>query len=437
MYTRYLDRLCEDIARSAAIAEDAGAVLVRHVDSIYLGGGTPSVLSPTELQRIFASIREHFEVEREAEITMECAPGTLSPELLEAACGCGVNRVSLGVQSFADKEAAGVGRLHTRAVVLDDLERLRRMGLDNINLDLIAGLPHQTLASWRFSLEEALSAWVPHVSVYMLEIDDDSRLGKELIAGGTRYHAHFVPDDDATAEFYLHACQMLENAEVKQYEISNFARTGQAPAGVVPLDGDGSSARISAGEAGSLQAPAEQGDLPTWHSRHNLKYWTRRPYLGFGVDAHSMLPAGVEGEGSEFESVRFATPDTLEKYLEGRTPEVTRVGPVEALEEGWFLGLRLNRGVEPMELARAFGAEAAARYNDIVVELEQAGLLQRAGARLRLTTRGRLVSNEVFERFLVDRTARSGPDPTTSCSPGSGRPGQMPLRPHPARSPVE
>ncbi len=199
-----------------------------------------------------------FEVQPDAEVTVECAPGTLNGATLESLLRCGVNRVSLGVQSFVDQEAAAVGRLHKRATVLEDIARLRAAGIANINIDLIAGLPHQTAESWDFSLAETIATGAPHVSVYMLEVDEDSRLGRELLAGGTRYHAHFVPDEEAMADFYLAACDRLASAGIAQYEISNFARAG-------------------------------------FESRHNLKYWTRQPYFGFGVDAHSMLALCYSG----------------------------------------------------------------------------------------------------------------------------------------------
>src|SRR4029077_17960966 len=134
----------------------------------------------------------------------------------------GVKRISLGVESFVDKEAAAVARLHTREKTLDDIARLRKAGVSNINVDLIAGLPHQTAGSWEYSLSETIATGVPHVSVYMLEVDEDSRLGREMMAGGTRYHAHFVPDEDATADFYVMACEQFEAAGIVQYEISNF-----------------------------------------------------------------------------------------------------------------------------------------------------------------------------------------------------------------------
>jgi len=253
-FENYVARVIEDIGNARTVAADLGGAFEERADSIYLGGGTPSILESSQLLRIFEALRGEFALTADAEITVECAPGTLNLALIDALVECGVNRVSLGVQSFVDQEAQSVGRLHKRSIVLEEIARLRTSGIVNINVDLIAGLPHQTAASWEFSLAELIAAGAPHASVYMLEVDEDSRLGRELIAGGTRYHAHFVPDEGATADFYQQACETLNTAGIKQYEISNFARAGA-------------------------------------ESRHNLKYWTRQPYLGFGVDAHSMLRA--------------------------------------------------------------------------------------------------------------------------------------------------
>ena len=184
------------------------------MDSVFLGGGTPTILDITQLERLFVTISQKFAVRNDAEITVECAPGTLSPPMIEALQRCGVNRVSLGVQSFVNIEAASVGRLHKRTTALEDIARLRAAGLENINIDLIAGLPHQTAESWEVSIAESIASGAPHVSVYMLEVDDDSRLGRELMAGGSRYHAHFVPDDEVTADFYETACKRLDAAGV-------------------------------------------------------------------------------------------------------------------------------------------------------------------------------------------------------------------------------
>jgi len=368
VFQRYVDRVCADIANVASTANQVGGTLEREVDSIYLGGGTPTVLEPVQLERMFAALRNQFEVLPGAEITVECAPGTLSSIMLDGLLRCGVNRISLGVQSFIDGEAASVGRLHKRATVLDDISRLRANGISDISIDVIAGLPHQTPASWNESLDQTFATGAPHVSVYMLEVDDDSRLGRELIAGGTRYHAHFVPDEDATADFYLTACERLNAGGISQYEISNFAR-------------------------------------PESESRHNLKYWTRQPYLGFGVDAHSMLKSATP----ELESVRFSTPDALEKFVAAAPLQKIPVTRATALEENFFLGLRLNRGVDPREIAARFDEQVLPDLDSTIAELVAYSLLEQADGRIRLTSQGRLLSNEVFQRFLAASPAAQSP----------------------------
>jgi len=359
VFQRYVDQVCADMKHANSTVAQMDGRIEQVVDSIYLGGGTPTVLDITQLQQLFVTISQNFEVEADAEITVECAPGTLNLAVIDALQRCGVNRVSLGVQSFVDQEAASVGRLHNRKVFLDDIDRLRAAAITNINIDLIAGLPHQTVDSWAFSVEQTIASQAPHASVYMLEVDEDSRLGRELIAGGTRYHAHFVPDEDATADLYGMACERLEPGGVRQYEISNFARQGH-------------------------------------ESRHNLKYWTRQSYLGFGVDAHSMLPGLERG----VESVRFSTPDSLEGYIAGGPLNPIRVSSVAALEETFFLGLRLTCGVDVYQVAAKFGEATIAGFSEPIADFVRAGLMERQGDVIRLTPRGRLLSNEVFERFL-------------------------------------
>jgi len=367
LFERYVDRVCADISNAPQTAEQMGGKFEREVDSIYLGGGTPTVLSSAQLRRIFDAVRSRFTVTVGAEITVECAPGTLTAEMLETLLNCGVNRVSLGVQSFVDEEAASVGRLHKRATTLDDIARLRAAGITTINIDLIAGLPHQTAESWKKSLQETIATDAPHVSVYMLEVDEDSRLGRELIAGGTRYHAHFVPDEESVADFYVEACEALDGVGVAQYEISNFSRAG-------------------------------------FESRHNLKYWTRQPYLGFGVDAHSMLPS----LSPELEAVRFATSDAWEKFVSGAPLQKTTISETTALEEAFFLGLRLNRGVDLREVGDRLGSNALEASRANIQDLVEQGLLRRSDDRIFLTSRGRLLSNEVFQLFIAPIEARSG-----------------------------
>jgi oxygen-independent coproporphyrinogen-3 oxidase len=348
-----------DIEHARQFAEQVGGQLDCQVDSIYWGGGTPTLLDIAGLERLFVNISQNFQVRKDAEITVECAPGTLQDSVIDLFLRYGVNRVSLGVQSFVDQEARAVGRLHTRAVVLDDIARLQRAGISNINVDLIAGLPHQDMASWSLSVQQLVDSGVPHASVYMLEVDEDSRLGRELMAGGTKYHAHFVPDDELTADLYETACEALNSVGIRQYEISNFAHEGK-------------------------------------ESRHNLKYWLREPYMGFGVDAHSMLFS----EERTLRAVRFRTADSTEGFMKTERMELTPVSNGAFLQEAFFLGLRLNRGVDRKELEKEFGEMNVQEYAPVISELISFGLLAAEGDHIFLTSRGRLLSNEVFQHFV-------------------------------------
>jgi len=301
---------------------------------------------------------------------MECAPGQIADATLEAMVAAGVNRVSLGVQSFVDSEARLSGRLHSRAVVEADLERLRAAGITNLNLDLIAGLAEQTFASWEESLEALIASEVPHASVYMLEVDEDSRLGREMLKGGARYRAGLVPNEDAIARMYERALERLEAAGLRQYEISNFSRPG-------------------------------------FESRHNLRYWQRRPYLGVGLDASSMalhaaaFRSGVGSQEKPPDVLRATTTDDLQAYLAGTgTVETSRLGPAQQHEEAWFLGLRTNAGVDVAALRMEFGEDLLAPALETARRLAEDGLLIFDGERARLTARGRLISNDVFQEFL-------------------------------------
>jgi oxygen-independent coproporphyrinogen III oxidase len=358
-HAQYVARVCGEI-RSVR-QRLGGACVPEHVDSVYLGGGTPSVLSPALVRELAQTLRQEFAVSPAAEITLECAPGQLDDPVLDAMLDLGVNRISLGVQSLVDREASATGRFHTRAMVLRDLERIRAVGLRNLSIDLIAGMPHQTAASWQESLEVLAATGVEHASIYMLEIDEDSRLGRELLAGGSRYHAQTVPSEELTADLYERAIATLEGHGLRQYEISNFSRSGK-------------------------------------ESRHNLKYWRRQPYLGFGLDAHSMVRSR---NGS---ALRFSNTDVLAEFLR-RDPmseeqDVRQLSLSEELEEAWFLGLRLQAGVAWQALAREFSRDRAEMFLPVVHELCQLELLTEEEGIVRLTPRGVLFSNEVFARFL-------------------------------------
>lgn len=360
-HERYVERLEQDLASVSRRAHQWGAVLPEVVDSIYLGGGTPSLLSPALLRSLFISLRREFAVLPTAEITMECAPGQIEPAVLEALAECGVNRISFGVQSFVDDEARLTGRLHNRAVSLEDIRRVQAAGIADISVDLIAGLPGQTLESWYESLGVLVETKVDHASIYMLEVDDDSRLGRELRVHGDRYHAKDVPDDDRIAELYSEAISYLAGHGLAQYEISNFARPGS-------------------------------------ESLHNLKYWRREPYLGVGLDAHSMLRARTGA------ALRFGTTDNLDAWLKEpgwATPR--RMSRDEEMEEAWFLGLRLNEGVSLATLRSEFSAAEVRDCLSTVADLERRGLVTFVdGDRVALTSRGRLLSNDVFAQFLAE-----------------------------------
>ncbi|MGO9324133.1 MAG: radical SAM family heme chaperone HemW [Terracidiphilus sp.] len=375
-HERYVNRLIEDLSEAKSWTESEGTEFPRRVDTVYLGGGTPSLLAPDLLLRLFHSIRMQFDLDADAEITIECAPGQIADATLKAMAAAGVNRVSLGVQSFVDSEAHASGRSHSRQIVEADLQRLRAAGIASLNVDLIAGLAGQTFASWEESLEALIDSRVPHASVYMLEVDEDSRLGREMLKGGVRYRADLVPSDDAIANMYDRAIELLESVGLRQYEISNFAR-------------------------------------PAFESRHNLRYWQRRPYLGFGLDASSMLASHAEaswnvpgGQERLPDVLRFTTTDDLKEFLAGpATPTMTRLSPAQQFEEAWFLGLRMNDGVDLTALRKEFGFEMLEPAMQTVERLIDDGLLVADGTHVRLNSRGRLLSNDVFQEFLRPEVA--------------------------------
>ena len=307
-------------------------------ETVYLGGGTPSILEPEDVRTLMALIPGR----PWAEVTMEAAPGTVTPERVRAWAACGINRVSLGVQSFVEQEIRRTGRKHTPATVVSELEVLSEAGIANVNIDLIAGLAGQTEASWRESLNWIERLAPPHVSVYMLEVDEDSRLGNEILQGGWRYGARDIPDDEQMAAFYEIAVERLAGLGIARYEISNFAR-------------------------------------PDRESLHNLKYWKLEPYVGFGADAHSF---------NGF--VRRRNPDSVQQYVDG-APSESIAAHLD--EERFFVGMRLMEGIRP-------GEDEWRRFAAPIRRFLDAGLLETADGMLRLTGRGVLLSNEVFQEFL-------------------------------------
>ncbi len=313
-------------------------------DTVYLGGGTPSQMPLADLARILAAIPGR--PWREA--TIEAAPGSITAEAAAAWTALGINRVSLGVQSFVSRELARTGRKHSADTVAHDADVLRAAGIHNISIDLIAGLPGQTEGSWAQSLDWVERLDTPHASVYMLEVDEDSRLGREILFHGIRYGAADVPTDDAIAHMYETAVERFGAAGITRYEISNFARPGA-------------------------------------ESVHNLKYWLLQQYIGFGADAHSFDGAW------RWQNVE-APQDYADRVLRGESPVCSRE-PARVSEERFFVGLRLSRGTR-------LSPEEWARHDAPISRFLAEGLLERRDDVLRLTSRGVLLSNEVFEEFI-------------------------------------
>src|SRR6184192_3204674 len=322
-------------------------------DTVYIGGGTPSLLDPAHLQKILDAIRETFAGNLE-EVTLEADPETVEAEKAVAWARAGINRVSFGLQSFADKELIAAGRMHRRTDIYHAVPILREAGIRNISFDLIAGLPHQTKESWTQSLEALIALRPEHVSVYLLEVDEGSRLGKELLAGGARYSAGAVPSDDAMAEFYETAQEKLGAAGYRHYEISNWAKPG-------------------------------------FESKHNLKYWRREPYLGFGAGAHSF--SGKQRWANAHDAAAYVSAIEC-----GRLPveQLETVTTEQALNEELFLGLRQLAGIDVGRIERAYGVTLAGRFEPLAA----AGLVKRQGDVVRLAEEKLSVSNEVFVELM-------------------------------------
>ncbi|ACX51751.1 oxygen-independent coproporphyrinogen III oxidase [Ammonifex degensii KC4] len=323
------------------------------VPTLYLGGGTPTCLPLKLLEEIFSIIYQSFSFLSRAEVTVEANPETLTPELVELLVAWGVNRLSIGMQALRPEHLKLLGRGHTFAEVVESVKICRRAGLENINLDLIYGLPGQTLADWRETLRAAVALEPTHLSAYALELEEHTLLGKRVAKG------ELSPCEEETVrEMYLEAIDFLEGRGYRHYEISNFA-------------------------------------LPGKECRHNLGYWRLSPYLGLGPAAHSFL-----------EGKRWANAADLATYLrlleEGKRPvvEVVEVGRKEAMAEAMFLGLRLRQGVHRLWFAARFGSTLEEAYGPVLERLVKQGLLEYDGGWVRLTPMALPVANQVFMAFV-------------------------------------
>ncbi len=354
-YQPYADAVCREISEAREFVGET-------VDTIYVGGGTPSLLDPAALATMIAALSANYRV-TDSEVTLEADPETIDAQKAAAWRAAAFNRVSMGVQSFHDDELRAAGRMHRRADIFSAVAALRESGFENISMDLIAGLPHQTRESWESSVAEMLALRPEHISLYLLEIDEGSRLGRESLAGGARYSAAAIPSDDAQAEFYESACARLAAAGYEHYEISNWA-------------------------------------LPERRSRHNLKYWRREPYLGFGAGAHSF--DGATRWANAHDSARY-----VEMIGKGISPreQIEPVTARQALDEEIFLGLRQLEGIDLDAIAARFNGEfssCADSLSDKLKRLQAEGLIETEGTRVRLAPGRLAVSNEVFVELLGD-----------------------------------
>lgn len=345
---RYVNALQGEIASFPA------DFTVQPVDTIYFGGGTPSLLTATQLEQILRSVHDRFKVSALVEVTMEMNPGTVTAESLQDFRALGINRASFGAQTFDDHELARLGRSHTADETRTTFHQLRAAGFDNVSLDLIAGLPGQTMAGWQKNLDEVFALRPEHVSFYLLEVHQGTPLAEHIRRG-----LQPKPDDDLAAEMYEVMLGRAAAIGYQHYEISNLS-------------------------------------LPDYQSRHNTKYWTGTPYFGFGCSAHS-----YDGEFRRWANERDIT-GYLEKVEQGQSPVVTEtlLTQEDRQAEAVFLGLRMMDGFSLNKFSDLFGADLRETHQEDLARFREAGLIEYQGDLVRLTRAGALMSNEVFAAFV-------------------------------------
>ena len=343
---RYVNALIREIAST----DCAGQL----VDTIYFGGGTPSLLQPEQLDRILSVLKNRFIVDEAAEITLEINPGSATREKLQDFRSLGVNRASFGAQTFHDQELAKLGRSHTSADALKTFAELRRAGFANISFDLIAGLPGQTLAGWQSNIRQALELQPEHLSFYLLEVHSGTPLAEHIRRG-----IQPEPDDDLAAVMYEWMLEHASAAGYEHYEISNLCHPG-------------------------------------FHSRHNVKYWTAAPYYGFGCSAHS-YDGGTRRWSSHRDVLKYV--ETVENG-ESAVVEEQQLSKTDVRAEALFLGMRMMHGIDLSRYRDSFGVDLRSEHSEDLDRFRKAGLVEFDGETLRLTRTGALLSNEVFAAFV-------------------------------------
>ncbi len=334
------------------------------VATVFLGGGTPTVLEPGHLEAIFSAVDAGFRLLPQAEITSEANPGTVDQSRFETLRRLGVNRLSMGVQSFAAGELRFLGRIHDAGEAAEAFALARQAGFDNINLDFMFGLPGQHPETWRRTLDQAIELGPEHLSLYSLIVEPETPLADWVARGQVD-----EPDPDLAADLYELACERLQAAGYEHYEISNWARG--------PLQADG---------------------LPAYACRHNLVYWRNQSYLGFGPGAHSW-----------WEGKRWSVGRNVEQYIRSAALQhppydyEETISPTLAMGETMMVGMRLlDVGVSRMEFRQGFGRDVAEVWPAEIAELRSRGLIEVSDERVRLTRQGWLLGNQVFGAFLPD-----------------------------------
>jgi oxygen-independent coproporphyrinogen III oxidase len=357
---RYVDAVSRELAYWGEHLP-SGRGLGVEVDTIYFGGGTPSIIEAQQLAALIRSCRDAFDFAPNSEITIEINPATFSHKKVDEWLDAGMNRASVGVQSFIDRELASLSRTHTADDARRTLGLLREAGFQNISLDLIAGFPEQSLEDWEFNLDEALAIRPEHLSLYMLDLKEGTQLYGEIKRGLRR-----PPDDDLAAEMYRSTCSAAEQHGYEHYEISNFARASENDALISPF-----------------------------RSKHNLKYWTGAAFYGVGCGAHS-----YDGRARWFNVLK------TEKYIDRimssgiAVAERRELNEADRAAEALMMGLRLKEGISLTEFLSEYGVDVIERYGDHLPRLADAGLVEMGPDRLTLTSAGRLLSNEVFVLFI-------------------------------------
>ncbi len=360
---RYIDAVSREIDYWGEKLKQSSGGYRAQVDTIYLGGGTPSIVEARNLADLMVTCRTAFDVAQDSEVTIEINPGTFSKTKVVEWLNAGINRASVGVQSFIDEELVALSRTHNADEARRTLDLLREAGFENISLDLIAGLPEQTLTDWEFNLRQALKIEPEHLSLYMLDLKEGTQLYSQLKRG-----LRPRPDDDLAAEMYRLIGDATGAAGYEHYEISNFAR----------VVGIGAAEEVS-----------------PFRSKHNLKYWVGAPFYGMGCGAHS-----YDG------NARWVNVLKTETYIErvalggDAVAERHELTETDRAAEALFMGLRLKEGVSLSAFRSEYGVDVLERYGGELPRLADAGLIEIGGGRLLLTAAGRLLSNEVFVSFV-------------------------------------